>query len=91
MEQTKRKRNRMTRLGMIINEKGFTYERMAELSGVSLSALQKLGCGARNINTASLDILVSIAEVLGVPFTVLLSDERLAGRVKANLRRMTVM
>jgi len=91
MEEKKRKRNRLSRLGIMVGEKGMTYERLSELSGVSVSTLQKLGCGTRNINTASLDILVSVAEVLGVTFTALLTDERLAGRVKANMRRMSVM
>lgn len=76
----------MKNLQRIRNEKGLSQSKLAELSGVNFRMIQYYEQGAKNIDGAKLDTLISLAAALDCPITEILESEEL--RQKAEKARL---
>lgn len=71
----------------IRNKAGLSQSALAKLSGVKLRTIQEYEYGRQIVDSAKLNIVVALAEALGVPFYELLEDSELAQLVKENIKR----
>lgn len=76
----------MTNLQKLRNEKGFSQSQLADLSGVNFRMLQYYEQGAKNIDGAKLETLISLAAALGCSISDILESEEL--RQKAQKARL---
>lgn len=56
----------MTALQQIRKEKGYTQQDLCNLSGVSISTIQKLESGVNNIRNANVSIVMALARALNI-------------------------
>lgn len=76
----------MTRLQVLRKKKGFTQVEFSKSANTSLRYVQDLEQGRVNISGVHLETLVKFGNVLGVPFTDLLEDRRVATAIILQLR-----
>lgn len=76
----------MTNLQKLRNEKGFSQSQLADLSGVNFRMLQYYEQGAKNIDGAKLETLISLAAALDCSISDILESEEL--RQKAQKARL---
>lgn len=72
----------MTKLNIRRFEAGLSTRRLARESGVPFATVASFMSGRRDINKARIDILIALAETIGVPVDYLLEGE-LSTRMKA--------
>ena len=56
----------MTFLQQLRKDKGYTQQDLSTLSGVSISAIQKLETGVNKIENSNVSIIMAIAKVLNI-------------------------
>lgn len=66
---------------------GLTQSELATKADVKLRTIQEYECGRRVIDSAHIDTLISVAEVLEVPFYDLMEDGQRIEAIKANIKR----
>lgn len=71
----------------IRKKSGLSQSELSQLSDVKLRTIQEYENGRRKIDNAHIDTLISIANVLKVPFYELMEDAQRIQRIKENVKR----
>lgn len=71
----------------IRKKSGLSQSELSHLSDVKLRTIQEYENGRRQIDNAHIDTLISIAEVLKVPFYELMEDAQRIQQIKENVKR----
>lgn len=66
---------------------GLSQSELSYRSGVKLRTIQEYENGRRQIDNAHVDTLISIAEVLEVPFYELMEDAQRKNNIQENIKR----
>ena len=66
---------------------GLSQSELSQRSGVKLRTIQEYENGRRQIDNAHVDTLISIAEVLEVPFYELMEDAQRKNNIQENIKR----
>ncbi len=66
---------------------GISQSELAHLSEVNLRTIQEYETGRRKMDNAHIDTLISIANVLRVPFYDLMEDKERINKIKENIKR----
>lgn len=66
---------------------GLSQSELSHRSGVKLRTIQEYENGRRQIDNAHVDTLISIAEVLEVPFYELMEDAQRKNNIQENIKR----
>ena len=66
---------------------GLSQSELSHRSGVQLRTIQEYENGRRQIDNAHVDTLISIAEVLEVPFNELMEDAQRKNNIQENIKR----
>ena len=66
---------------------GLSQSELSRQAGVNLRTIQEYENGRRMIDNAHIDTLVSVANVLGVPFYELMEDTTRINNIQENVKR----
>lgn len=66
---------------------GLSQSELSRSSGVKLRTIQEYENGRRKIDSAHIDTLLNIANVLSVPFYELMEDAQRIEKIKDNIKR----
>jgi len=71
-----------TNLQRIRKERGYTQDKLAELSGVKTGTIKRYEIGYRSIDGANLETLTALAAALNVKFYDLIEDQELKQKIQ---------
>lgn len=77
----------MTALQQIRKEKGYTQQDLCNLSGVSISTIQKLESGVNDIRNANVSIVMALARVLNISVEELIKQSE---KMKSDKERINM-
>jgi transcriptional regulator with XRE-family HTH domain len=66
---------------------GLSQSELSRSSGVNLRTIQEYENGRRKIDSAHIDTLLNISNVLSVPFYELMEDTQRIEKIKDNIKR----